>query len=107
MSIPCPAEAPGIPGGVLTEDILLAALLYLWVIPKEAETVDVLLRAKVKIEAYYDDHKAYPDPTAGERLMFESGGAAVIDGFARPLLYKVEGRGRVASFVVRSYGFNG
>jgi len=104
----------GVPFGGLTGCLLLGGLIVTLVLPGEARTVRALEEAQRRIEGYYQQHKQYPDPDVEGRLTQAALGGGrgmrddvMTDGFGRPLVYRVSGRGRLASYSVKSLGFDG
>ncbi len=72
---------------------LLALVLWFFVVPREAETLAVLLDAKARIEAAGGPSSGLEPP--------------VIDAFGRPVEYRREGSWLTASYVLTSRGFDG
>jgi len=79
-----------------------------FVLPLEAQTLNVLLLAQARIEAL----KAHPEPAADgllhPGLWGGTGGAdPVLDGFGRPIRYARAGAWIATSYTLRSFGFDG
>jgi len=95
--------ATGLGLGVLGVWVALA----LWVVPRESQTLSVLLLAQARVEAL----KAHPEPAA-DGLFHPSqwggaGGEPVLDGFGRPIRYVRAGAWLATSYTLRSLGFDG
>jgi hypothetical protein len=104
----------GVPFGGLAGCLLLGGLIVTLVLPGEATTVRTLEEARRRIETYYKQQGHYPDPGVRGRLTQAAFGGGrgmqddiIRDGFGRPLLYRVSGRGRFASYSIKSLGFDG
>lgn len=102
----------GIPVGVLFGGLLLWGFVATIVVPGEARTVETLAEVQAEIEQIYDAEKRYPQPTAGNHLTHAALNrpdlpGIVTDGFNRPIEYKVDGRWRIASYRLRSLGYDG
>ena len=71
-----------------------------------------IVSAQAEIERFYQEKGRYPKPTEAGQLSWESlgkpqRGRFVLDGFARPVEYQVAGAWKVASYRVRSFGYDG
>jgi hypothetical protein len=88
----------GLAGGVLVLAVLL--VVYIW--PAEARTAEALLEARAQLEQARKQSGSWPAPTAAGTL---PGG--LLDGFDRPFAYETRGAWKLASWRVRSYGFDG
>ncbi|MHC5540326.1 hypothetical protein ACYOEI_19060 [Singulisphaera rosea] len=104
----------GVTFGGLAGCLLLGGLIISLVLPGEATTVRTLEESRRRIETYYKKQGHYPEPDGQRRLTQGAFGVGqglrdevIRDGFGRPLLYRVSGRGRLASYFVKSLGFDG
>jgi hypothetical protein len=102
----------GVPLGVLLGGLSLWALLAALVLPGEARTAEAIADARAAIDAHYKSAGRYPRPTAGGHVTWAAlglphRGDTVTDGFGRPLEYRVEGAWKVASYRLRSPGYDG
>jgi hypothetical protein len=82
--------------------------LALWVVPRESQTLSVLLLAQARVEAL----DAHPEPAADGLFHPSSWGGTggdepVLDGFGRPICYSRAGAWRATSYTLRSLGFDG
>jgi hypothetical protein len=64
----------------------------------------VLASARDDIERTERDSGKYPEPDAEGRYVRQ--GTVVVDGFGRPLHYRVTGHWKLASYVISSWGFD-
>jgi hypothetical protein len=105
--------ASGAGAGVLLGAVALMAVLWLFVVPREARTLGILLEAQATIDAEHratgrypaaaaDGYLRVPSPAAGDEP-----GAAASDGFGRPILYRRDGAWLTASYTLTSLGFDG
>lgn len=90
--------------GVLLGGLLLWGLLAILVVPGEARTVTALAAAQARLEQRYAADGGWPRPQQGQ-LVLE--GEPLRDGFGRPLRYEVSGRWKLASWRLRSTGYDG
>jgi hypothetical protein len=90
--------------GVLLGGLILWAALAILVLPGEARTTESLAGAQHAVELHYAHAHAYPRPDDGQLSI---DGVVAEDGFGRPLEYRVRGGWRVASWTLRSYGYDG
>lgn len=101
----------GVPSGLLLGGLALWLTLSALVLPGESRSVEILADVRQQIDVYYGAHKRYPKPDDSGHLPYtsldETRSGVVLDGFGRPLEYRMEGRWRVASYRVRSYGYDG
>ena len=102
----------GVPLGVALGGLALSGLLATVVIPQEGDTAQSLAEAQAEIERFYQQEGRYPRPTEAGQLSWEAlgkpqRGRFVLDGFARPVEYQVAGAWKVASYRVRSFGYDG
>lgn len=99
--------------GVLLGAVGLMAVLWLFVVPREARTLGILLEAQARIDAEHRATRRYPAAAADGYLRAgssESGGEpgpAASDGFGRPILYRRDGAWLTASYTLTSLGFDG
>jgi hypothetical protein len=84
--------------------LVLAAMLFTLVIPREERTVQTLAEGKARIEEVRRTTGDFPVPDAQGHLAFE---AVPVDGFGHPLLYERSGPRLLASWRVISLGFDG
>jgi len=81
--------------------------LALLVVPRESQTLSVLLLAQARFDAL----KAHPEPAADGLLRPSLWGGAdsapVLDGFGRPVRYARAGAWRATSYTLRSLGADG
>jgi hypothetical protein len=95
----------GIPLGFVVGVLVLWGALAVWVVPGETRTMKILAFARDDIERTERDSGKYPAPdTEGH---YVQRGSVVVDGFGHPLHYQVTGRWKLASYVIRSWGFDG
>lgn len=95
--------------GLLFGGLLLSGLISLIIIPGDARTVEILAQAHQQISEHYEKHKAFPKPIDGHLPRSVFGGndnSPVVDGFGHPLDYEVSGKWIVASWRLRSNGFD-
>lgn len=98
-----------IPLGLLLGGLLLWGLIALLILPGESRTARILAEAHLEIERIRRETGRHPAPTPQGILALDRDGRAqvVLDGFDRPLHYRVAGRGAVSSYVVTSLGYDG
>jgi hypothetical protein len=94
----------GIGAGTLLGGLILWAVLAIAVLPGEARSTESLADAQHAVELHYAQHHAYPRPDGGHLIV---DGAIAEDGFGNPLEYRVRGGWRVASWTLRSFGYDG
>lgn len=95
--------------GLLLGGLLLWALISLVIVPGDARTVEILANAHQHISEHYEKHKSFPMPVNGHLPRSVFGGndnSPVVDGFGHPLEYEVSGKWIVASWRLRSNGFD-
>jgi hypothetical protein len=102
----------GVPIGALAGGLGLWALLATIVLPGEARSAVAIAGAQADVERCYARTSRYPEPTPEGHLLRRdldpaAGEGAVRDGFGRPLRYEKRGRWKVASYRLRSDGFDG
>lgn len=103
----------GLPLGTLLGGLGLWGVLAVRVLPGEAKTAETLAIIQARIEAAYQRTSRYPAPDENGHLRYESlddggsGAAVVLDGFGRPVEYRKTGHWKVASYRLRSYGYDG
>jgi hypothetical protein len=95
----------------------LLGVLWLFVIPRETETLGILLGAQAQIDAEHRSTRRYPSPAPDGYLRLApstNGGSGALgsapplrDAFDRPLLYRREGSALLASYTLASLGFDG
>jgi hypothetical protein len=96
----------------------LVGVLWLFVVPRETQTLGLLLEAQAQIEAEHRASRRYPPPAAdgqfrmplvpGERsAAVPESGAPLSDGFGRPTIYQRDGSLLTASYRLASLGFDG
>ena len=92
--------------------LLLWATIYALILSNEARTVEILAQTQRYIDDYYDRQGRFPPADDEGRLALESLGIEggqeefATDGFGRPLRYHVEGKWKLVSYTLRSFGFN-
>ena len=117
----------GAVSGFLLGTTLLWALLTLIVLPGEVCSLTRLTALQNAIDRYYKSHGKYPSPVQdkwlGREVLSdadadwpackapaaepEGGDAVLLDGFGQRIHYSVAGRGRLASYGLRSLGYDG
>lgn len=101
----------GTVAGALLGGLLLWGLLAVLVVPDEASTARRLTEAKARLEARYAADGAWPRPDGQGQLVLDVGNGpapdVLRDGFGRPLHYEVSGRWKLASWRLRSHGYDG
>ena len=105
----------GVPCGLVIGAGILAMLIAIWIVPGETRTVEILAETQAVIERVYKDKGAYPQPDEDGHLTRaalgleedDSADGVVLDGFGRPLRYEVEGRWKLATYRLKSDGYNG
>jgi hypothetical protein len=96
----------------------LLGVLWLFVVPRETQTLGILLDAQAQIEAEHRASRRYPSPdpdgqfrrhlVPGERSATAPGSDAPLpDGFGRPIIYRRNGSLLTASYTLASLGFDG
>jgi hypothetical protein len=96
----------------------LLGVLWLFVVPRETQTLGILLEAQAQIEAEHRASRRYPRPAAdgrfrmhlmpGERsVTVPESGTPLPDGFGRPISYQRDGSLLTASYRLASLGFDG
>ena len=103
----------GLPLGTLVGGLALWGVLAAYVLPGEAKTAETLVLVQWRIDAEYLRRSRYPAPDENGHLRYESlgdagpGAGVVLDGFGRPVEYRKTGHWKVASYRLRSYGYDG
>jgi hypothetical protein len=103
----------GVPLGVLAGGLALWGFLAIFVIPGEADTVQILIDAQSQLDQRYARGDGYPKPTADGHLLFrdiypDASEAGILeDGFGRPIRYQLRGRWKLATYALHSYGHDG
>ena len=117
----------GAVSGLLLGTTLLWALLTLVVLPGEVCSLGRLTAMQDAIDGYYKLHGKYPSPVQdrwfGQYVLSDnqpnwpvckapsvetdSSNAVLLDGFGRRIHYSVAGRGRLASYELGSFGYDG
>lgn len=103
----------GLPLGTLMGGLGLWGVLAVRVLPGEARTAETLALVQARIEATYQRTSRYPAPDQNGHLRYESlddggsGAGVVLDGFGHPIEYRKTGHWKVASYRLRSYGYDG
>jgi hypothetical protein len=97
----------------------LLGVLWLFVVPRETQTLGILLEAQSQIEAEHRASRRYPRPAPdgqfrmhlvpGEHSSATTPGsdAPLPDGFGRPITYRRDGSLLTASYTLASLGFDG
>ncbi|MBN1611662.1 MAG: hypothetical protein JW940_33815 [Polyangiaceae bacterium] len=108
----------GVPVGLLLGGFLLWAALAVFVLAREARTTERLLQAQAVVENAYREAKRYPPPDGRGHFPVPDAVASsfanalgaqhrLLDAFGRPVRYEVKGRWKLASYRLRSLGFDG
>ena len=106
----------GIPVGLLLGCLLLGGLIALVIVPAETRTVRILAETQQEIENLRKKTGRFPTPDAEGRLTLNAlgrnaagagDGGFVLDGFGRPLHFRVRGKGIFASYALISWGYDG
>jgi hypothetical protein len=102
----------GVPLGLVLGALTLSWMLALVDVPKEENTAQSLAEVHALIERFYNEKGSYPKPTEAGQLTWAAlgqpeKGMLVLDGFARPLEYRVGGAWKVATYRIRSFGYDG
>jgi hypothetical protein len=101
----------GVPSGLLLGGLALWLLIAAVIVPREVRTAETLADAKRRIEQHYADRRRYPAPTPAGHLRRADlglpGEDVVRDAFGRPVEYRTSGAWKVASYTLRSDGFDG
>lgn len=104
----------GVVLGAVAGSLVLGGLIAILVLPGEAATVQRLNEVQRRIDDAYKERGRYPAATAHDQLtdaaLADKPGArnsAIVDGFGRPLVYRIRGVARIASYSVSSLGFDG
>lgn len=105
----------GVPAGLLLGAAALAVLIAMFIVPGESKTVRILVQTQAAIEHLYDSTGYYPRPDEDGYLPWaplasvDHNGqtqGVVLDGFGRPVQYELRGTWKIASYRLRSYGFD-
>jgi len=106
----------GVPCGVVIGAGILAGLIAVLIVPGETKTVQILAETQAAIEQVYESKGSYPKPNENGYLpraaLALSGDSSptegvVLDGFGQALSYEIKGRWKLASYRLRSYGYDG
>jgi hypothetical protein len=95
----------GAAGGLLAGTGIVWGVLALWVIPGEQKTLKTMLDVQSQLEDQYRRDGHYPPSDAGATIAGQSG--PIVDGFGRPIRYRVDGAWKLASYTISSLGFDG
>jgi hypothetical protein len=90
---------------VLFGGLILGAAIAIVVMPKEADTVALLQEARTKLEAQQQREGSFPEPDGSGHLVLD--GAVLKDAFDRPVHYRRTGAWKLATFTLRSDGYDG
>jgi hypothetical protein len=82
---------------------VLWGALALMRLPRESDTAETLQRAKLEIERIYQKDGSFPKPERGHLVI---DGVTYEDGFGQPLVYDVTGAWKLATWTLRSHGFD-
>jgi hypothetical protein len=86
----------------------VGAVLASWVVPRESQTLGVLLLAQARVEALTGHPEPAADGLLHPSLWGGTGGAdPVLDGFGRPVRYERTGAWLATAYTLRSLGFDG
>jgi len=106
----------GIPMGLLLGCLLLGGVIALVIIPAETRTVQILSATQQQIERFHKKTGRFPTADAEGRLTSKELGLDargignddfILDGFGRPLHFRVKGKGILASYTLISWGYDG
>ena len=101
----------GVALGTLLGGLILGFMLWFVIIPGEASTVEVLTRLRQDLDAVYKEKGRYPQPDVNGHLpkseLDSTASGVVLDGFGRPIQYQVKGAWKLASYRLRSLGYDG
>ena len=105
----------GVPAGLAMGVVLITAIQWWHVLPREARTAATLLNAQAQIQRVYDDSKRFPKPDAAGNLPLGSlypdqkkrDAGVLRDAFGHALTYRVDGVWRAASWSLVSAGIDG
>lgn len=98
--------------GLIAGGLGLWTILATLVMPREMGTSEALLDLQSRIETQFKSSSRYPAPTDTGHITYESLGdnsrsGAVLDGFGRPFMYEKFGHWKVATYAIRSFGYDG
>ena len=100
----------GVGLGVLAGGLVLLALIAGVIVPGETKTATALARAQEQLETHYKQKGSFPKPGPQGHLPRSTFDAAaqgpLTDGFGRPLQYQLKGAWKLASWTLRSDGFD-
>lgn len=104
----------GIPVGMLLGCLLLGGVIALVIVPAETRTVQILAETQQQIEKFHKKTGRFPTADAEGRLATKAMEAPearkddfILDGFGRPLHFRVKGKGILASYTLISWGYDG
>ena len=106
----------GIPMGLLLGCLLLGGVIALVIVPAETRTVQILAGMQQQIERFHKKNRRFPTADAEGRLTSKELGLDapgvrnddfIVDGFGRPLHFRVRGKGILASYTLISWGYDG
>jgi hypothetical protein len=106
----------GIPIGLLLGCLLLGGVIALVIVPAETRTVQILAGTQQQIERFHKKNGRFPTADAEGRLTSKELGldaqepgnnAFILDGFGRPLHFRLRGKGILASYTLISWGYDG
>jgi hypothetical protein len=104
----------GIPAGTLIGGLVLWGFVAVFILPGEARTAQILIDAQIRLEQEYEKRGGFPAATDAGHILLRSLGdenaaadAVLLDGFGRPVEYKKWGLWKVATWSLRSAGYDG
>jgi hypothetical protein len=102
----------GATAGLLLGCLLLGGVIALVIVPAETRTVQILAETQQQIEKFHKKTGRFPTPDAEGRLTSKALEAAraddfILDGFGRPLHFRLRGKGILASYTLISWGYDG
>jgi len=102
----------GAAAGLIAGGLGLWTILATLVMPREMATTEALLDLQSRIETRFKSTSRYPAPTDAGHLTYESLGdnsrsGPILDGFGRPFVYEKFGHWKVATYGIRSLGYDG
>lgn len=105
----------GIWNGVGLGGLALLLLNGLVILPGESKSVEIMARVELAIDEAYRSDGGFPRPDGNGHLPIDrlngadvpSVDGVVVDGYGRPYEYVVEGRWKLARYLIRSVGYDG
>jgi hypothetical protein len=104
----------GIPMGILIGGLGLWGFISIFILPGELRTAAILIDAQARIEQQFEQRGTFPAPTEAGHISLRALGdekapedAVLLDGFGHPVVYKKWGLWKVATWSLRSSGYDG